>query len=506
MSVSSPSVESSTGRTTRVVVRNSMFGFGGQAVMKVLSFTFSVLIVRHLGADTYGQYAAILAFGGVFVFLADFGLSPYLVREVARARDEPDGRERVEQLYGTVLVLRLVLSLMTAAVVIGSAWLTGRPLPMLIAIALGAFGLMMYAPQGTADAMLSGRERFDLSTAAKVLNQIIFVCLGAVALWLGIGYFGLVAANLAGVAVMTWATVHAVSRLGLHPRRPRLSTWLPLLRAALPFGVIAFTLGLSYKFDSVLLNVFRGDAETGYYNAVYNLVFSVTVLSNVINTALYPSLSRAAATTPSDLPSIYERALRYLMVLALPIAMGVSLLADPIVRFLFTDAFAPAATALQIVIWTVPLMFASEFLGYVVVVQGKERRVARAIVVSTSVNVLLNLALVPVFGFVAAAVMTVLTEAVLVGQYIWTLRDMLRQLRWEHLLVRPIIAALAMGILVLLSRGLPLLVSLSVAATSYTVFLVVLGVVGKDEIRFLRSMRRPALLAGQRLTPETDTP
>ena len=50
------------------VLRNSAFGMAAQLAIKVLSFGFSVLIIRHLGAETFGQSAAVLAFAGMFVF------------------------------------------------------------------------------------------------------------------------------------------------------------------------------------------------------------------------------------------------------------------------------------------------------------------------------------------------------------------------------------------------------------------------------------------------------
>ncbi|NTV38256.1 MAG: LUD domain-containing protein [Anaerolineales bacterium] len=56
-----------------------------------------------------------------------------------------------------------------------------------------------------------------------------------------------------------------------------------------------------------------------------------------------------------------------------------------------------------------------------------------------------NLVLVPRFGFLGAAVMTVVTEAVLVGQYLWILRSTMRQMNWANTLVRPLVAALLMG-------------------------------------------------------------
>ena len=52
---------------------------------------------------------------------------------------------------------------------------------------------------------------------------------------------------------------------------------------------------------------------------------------------------------------------------------------------------------MQIMIWVVPLMFASEFLGYIVVIAGHESRVARSIGVSTTLNVVLNILLIPRF-------------------------------------------------------------------------------------------------------------
>jgi O-antigen/teichoic acid export membrane protein len=451
-----------------------------------------VLIVRHLGAEVYGQYAAVLAFGGMFVFIADLGLAPYAVRQVARWRDVPGGLELTKGLYADVLVLRILLAVVAAVLLVAAAWLTGRPPVMIGAIALGAVGLVMYGVEGASESMLAGFERLDLSSGAKVLQQTAFVLVGAAALWLAVGYYGLIVGNLIGIALLTWLCWRAASRLGLEPRGVMVRRWPALLRASIPFGVIGFTLGLSYKFDSVLLNLFRGDAETGYYNAAYSLVFSAVVLSNVVNTALYPSLTRQATVAPLLLPSIYERALRYLMVLALPLAAGVWALADPFVRLLFTASYAQAVPALQIVIWVVPLMFASEFLGYVVVIAGKEQRVARAVVISTGMNVVLNLVLVPRFGFVAAAVMTVVTEAVLVGQYVLLLRDQLRRVDLGRSLLRPALAAFLMGAL-LRVLPVPLPVAVALGAIAYGALLLVLGVAGYDEWRFIRGLRQPAL-------------
>ncbi len=482
----------------RTIFRNSALSMAAQFAIKLLSFAFSVLIVRHLGAETFGQYAAILAYGAMFVFLADLGLSPSAVRAIARLRDTPDGPARIRALYADVLSLRVLLSILAAILIVLAAWLTRRPLLMVGAIALNGLTLVVYGVQGASEAVLVGCERLDLTSGAKVGQQAAFVVLGGLAMVLGLGYYGLVLANLAGVCLLAWMVWRAAQRLGLRPGAAARRNWPALLRAGLPFGLITFALGLSYKFDTVLLNVFRGDAETGYYSAAYNLVFSTIVISNAINTSLYPSLSRAAVASPHTLLRAYERVLRYLLVISVPIAVGGCLLADQLVHFLFGAEYAPAGAALRFVIWAVPLMFLSEFLGYMVVIGNREGKVARAVVVSTAVNVSLNLLLVPSFGLLAAAAMTVITELILVAQHAWNLRALLKQLDLPRALLRPLLAGALMGLGTVAMRGLPLAANIALSAALYAALVFGLGLLGRDELRFIRTLRREPEATGSR--------
>jgi O-antigen/teichoic acid export membrane protein len=482
-------------RFSQVVLRNSMFGFAAQATLKVLSFAFSVLIVRNLGADIYGQYVAVVAFGAIFAIFSDLGLSPYLVREVARLRDLEDGKHRIQSLYGSVIQLRLLLSLVTSGLVVAAAVITHRPPLMIGAIAFNSIGFFLYSFQGTGDAVLSGMERLDLSAGGKILNQVIFVSLGGVALLFHLGIYGLVAAGLVGVvslAVYSWGCLR---RVEIYPNWLRTYDWRQLLRASLPFGLIGFALGLSYKFDTVLLNLFRSNAETAYYNAAYNLVFSSVLVSNILNTALYPSLSRHAVVDPKMLPRIYGRAFRYLMMASIPIAVGGWVLAAPIVRFLYTDSFLPAVRALQVIIWVVPLMFASEFLGYVVVISDKEKQAARAVLVSTGANIAVNLLLVPRFGILAAAWMTVITEGILVGQYLWINRDLIRAMEWMTTFVYPLVAAGVMGLLVwVIQDHLPLPLTLLAGGCIYVALSVAFKLIDVGELRLVLNRPKPTPL------------
>jgi len=69
------------GRFVSTVARNSALVMGTQVGMKALAFLFNVYVVRRLGAEHFGQYAAVIAFVGIFGIFSDLGMAPYMLRE-----------------------------------------------------------------------------------------------------------------------------------------------------------------------------------------------------------------------------------------------------------------------------------------------------------------------------------------------------------------------------------------------------------------------------------------
>jgi O-antigen/teichoic acid export membrane protein len=475
---------------SRRFARNLGYGFGSQLVVKGLSFVFNIMLVRTLGAEVFGDYAAVNAYGQLFLFLADLGLSTYVVRAIAQTRDDVNRDAALSGLIADVLVLRVLLAALAAGLGLALAWVSGQPILFLTALAINGLSLLLYGAQSAAAMALAGVERMDLTARAQMVFQICFVVLGALALAYGLGAIGVIVGNLLAVALLTVLSLRAMRGQGLRPGRIDPARWVPLLRASAPFAVITLALGLSYRFDSVLIQNTLGSVATGQYNAAYNLIFNCVMFSNLLNTTLYPVLTRQAATDISKLGPICERALRYLLVVALPLTVALFLLADDVVPFLFKAQFAPAADVLRVLIWVVPLQYVSEFLGYLILVTGRERLVARSVLFGSIINVAVNLWAVPRYGVQGAAIMTVLTETVLVGQYVWLLRDQLRQLDWRRFLLGPLACAGAMALALLATVSAPWLLRAVTGATVYLLALLCLQTIGREELEFVRQLRR----------------
>ncbi len=148
------------------------------------------------------------------------------------------------------------------------------------------------------------------------------------------------------------------------------------------------------------------------------------------------------------------------------------------------EQYGDSVRALEVLIWTLPFMYASELLGYVVLITNREKLVARAVVVSTTLNVVLNLLLVPRYGLIAASLMTVMTEAVLVAQHLWNLRPLTQAIDWVQAFVRPLLATVVMGVAInLVGAWLPWWSLIGVGAVVYAIAGYALGVFRLDDLR-----------------------
>lgn len=477
-------------RVALTVLRNTLFGLGGRLTVKALAFAFSIWVVRRLGQDAFGYYATALAYVTAFAVLSDWGLAPYLVREIAR------DRRRGEDMLIDAVALRFLLSLGTIGVILGMAWWSGQPSFLLVGIAFASLSLPLYSVQGPLEAALQGIRRLDLVSAAGVLQQLVFVGLGTAALWRGWGFYGLIGASLAGLAAALGLTAWAARSLGLlHFRRPAWPTWPLLLRAGLPFGLIGLAVNLSYKVDTILLSMWWPAGVVGWYNAAYNLIFSIALISNAANVALYPSM--AALADPEALAAVVRRSIGYLWMLSIPFAVGGWVLGDRLIPALYGPSFGPSVAAFQVLIGVVPFMFLSEYMGYVILVWDREWIVVRSLILSTSFNIAANLLLIPRYGLMAAAWMTLLTEILLVAQYGvllhrgWKLRVDLPSLG------KPALAAGVMGLALWAARGLPLPVLLILGVLIYGLALWGLGALGPAEWRLLQGMLRRSPVAGE---------
>ena len=163
-------------------------------------------------------------------------------------------------------------------------------------------------------------------------------------------------------------------------------------------------------------------------------------LPSVYVIAVFPLLSRFNVSSKELLKYSYEKSFKYLIIIGLPIATGTTLIASPLILFIYKSAFSQSIIALQILIWSVPIIFVNYILGTAINSINKQSQMVKSAFIVMALNILLNLIFLPKYGFIASSVITVITEfsAFIFWYHIMNINGY--KLPIHKILVKPVIA------------------------------------------------------------------
>jgi len=466
-----------------------------QFLRAAIGFLFFLFLARRLGPVDYGKYMFAFALAEIFSVLGDFGLHEYSIRELAR--DPGLLRRRLPGILG----LKTVLSSLSAVLMVALVPLLGKDASTSLAVAAFALAQIGYSWFYAATIAYSVRQDLHLQALLWLLEKAFFAAAGVAVITAGRGFVAVAFSNTAVRFAIGAAAVAIVLRrygpfvLALDSRR-----WLGYLKAALPFGLIVAFYLVYFRVDSVMISFFRGDAEVGQYNAAYSLVSALMFIPSGLVAALFPRLAGVYRSPGDDLDAPFQRAARWLLVLSLPMAVGAWLLADQLLVWMLDTTYLPAAAAMRILAWTLPVWFITFLQGNLLTIIERQRAVALVGLVNMLANVMLNLAIIPRYGFAGAAATTLATEAIGMAQMFYLLRRNISLAR-VSLTAAPVAALSAlMGLLVWLFRDeLHVLLVIAIATVRYGTAVMGFGIIRPSELKgLLKGVRSSSSENGSR--------
>jgi O-antigen/teichoic acid export membrane protein len=388
------------------MLRNMAYASVSAASAGFLLILF-VVAGRTLGDVEFGKFSFALALGTIFETLMDFGLHQATIRAVARDRSQATAMLHhtlgIKLIWGAVALL----ALMAAATILRPEW------DVRIACYLLGGSLVLRSYMLTIRGVLQGLERFGWDSVVVVADRGILLLSGSAALLAGTGLRGLaiafVAARGTALALAAWLTQAQLGGVGI---RFNPAIWRQLQTTALPLGFFLVVLNLYAYVDGVMLGVMRGNVETGFYAAAYRTYEGMSYLPSIIAAVLTPRLSDLFVSNRTDHRLVALRGLAGAVALALIVGGGAYVLATPLLVALFGSPFAPAAAPFRILCLGLPLVFAIWVLHAITISVNRERLLVKTALVGLTVNVGLNLYVIPRMGADGAALATVVGELV----------------------------------------------------------------------------------------------
>lgn len=458
-----------------------------RVIAGIILFLIYTRLIQYFGPNVAGQYGLIVAFLTVFNFFVDLGMQQLVIKKISENRAESG--KYLTNYFGIQFLLGLGFMLILDAIV-----LFGRyPDIVKHALYVTGFALLLSSLSMPFMSVINAFQRLGVIAKVNFANSVINASMMFLTIYLHKGVFFMSLVNLLvsafDLVVYYFVVNRSFTKFSFKFDFP---LWKTLFAINIPFALLTF-FSIYNRIDTLLLPHLRGFVETGYYTAVYKFWDTLAFLPAVVSASLYPFFAESLSLGKiADSRKVLEAYTRYMIALAVPSSVGAFVLSHRLTVAFFGDKFAPAAPALWLLVAAVSVLFIYSPVNSLIISQ-KTRAAVKITGFNLLFNLVLNLIFIRLYGFVAAAVLTLASECVQWMGYTYVIKKQVVDFDSLKYFAKPVAAALVMGALVHFMGSVNLWLVVAAAGTVYFVLLFAL--------KFFRAEDRNILFGGLRVNP-----
>jgi O-antigen/teichoic acid export membrane protein len=419
--------------------RQSLISLGNLIGLTVLGYIATFYFAHILGPAILGSY---------YLFLAYYRIS--------------EGKDD-NAFFSAFVVLRIGLLVVSVLILLVLSpylvdFVASGLLPwLLLALVIGTIAGFAYTG-------VYGSGKVGVVQTSEFFNTVIRIIVQILATFLGYAAGGLAGGFIAGMVAAFFLNFRY-----LPLRLARFTS--DHLKSLFSFSFWMFLTSTGFTIfataDTILIGYFLTNADVGIYRVATQLSAVALFASMALNTVLFPRMSRWSSD--GELGSIsmaLSRAVTFSLILAVPVIIGGILLSSPLLYYLYGSDFSAGSQALTVLLLLqVPVIFANlQITSLNALDQPKKSFTTTSI--AAVVNIVLNVALIPLLGILGAAIATLISvslNAVLARTYLASVIPVRIEKRPVAVII---IAGMVMGVVVSafsLFTGILSLLSLVVA-------------------------------------------
>jgi O-antigen/teichoic acid export membrane protein len=414
----------------------------------VIQFIQLAILGRLLEPRTYGLMAIILVVIGFGEVLRDAGLSSAIIQRKNPKKDELSTLYWINIIFGLIIYIAIYW----LAPLCASSFGTPEVSPLL-KVAACSFVISAFSLQF--QTRLRKALRFDVLMKINIISAFLGMITAVVLARLGYGVWSLVLGSLGNNLINSVS----LARVGWREK------WFPSFhfcwsdtRGYLSFGL--YRIGamcinfFNSRVDQMLIGVLLGPMALGYYNMAFRLVIKpVEKINPILTNVAFPVFSIIQDDNPR-LKSGYLKMVRLIMSINAPLLIGFASVASLAVPLFVGDKWAPSVPVVQVLAFYTLIRSLGNAGGSLILAKGKANW-------SFFWNVSLTLIIPPIVYFASLGGNLVHVALALVGiqftlflfHYRFLIHNLIGPCFSQYLfaLTNPIVLALAMGIIILLS-------------------------------------------------------
>src|SRR3989338_4235359 len=462
---------------TTKIAHNAIIQIAGKIVSVVLGLFAIGMMTRYLGQEQFGWYTTTIAFLQFIGILIDFGLIPV----TAQMMNEPAFDK--QQLFKNLLAFRFVTAVLFLGLAPFAALFFPYPIEVKIAIAFSTVSFLAVAMNQVLIGLYQTKLKMHIQAIGENIGRVVLVA----GLWLLVtqnrGFMPvmmlLVFSNIAHTAYL-WISANKESPAGF---AFDWQIWKAIAAKMWPIAIAIMFNVVYLRGDTILLSVFRTQAEVGLYGAAYRVIDILSQTAMMLMGVLLPLLAYAwSRHLKEEFKKRFQQSFDTIIFFSVPMMIGTILLGDNIMLLVAGPDFAASGLVLKILSVAVFGIFLGAVFGHAAVAINKQKQTIWIYASDALLALVAYLIFIPRFGMAGAAWVSVFSE-LYAGILLFLVirhysREQLGMTKFAKILFASFVMAGAMYLL----RDLHVIVLALAGALVYGAFAYALGVVSRETI------------------------
>jgi O-antigen/teichoic acid export membrane protein len=430
-------------------LRGTFFLTLGTMISKMLGFIYVIPFTALVGTSGYVLYTYAYRPYTIMLSIATMGL-PLAVSKMVSKYNQLNDYHTVKRVLRSGLTFMFCMGVVSwlllysfapvlAALVIDSKDGTGNSLEdVTYNIQIVSFALLIVPSMSLLRGFFQGFQSMGPSAVSVVIEQLFRVLTiligsfavlrlynGGISLAVGVATFGAFVGAAAGIAVLVFFYMKRRQHLKQKEKmsipqtnRSFFSLYKELFTYSIPFVIVGLCIPLyqtvdTFTINKLLMNIGYQQGEAEKINGIIGLAQMVVLIPVSLATAFSMSLvpEMTKAFTANDHELLYKHFTRtnlYVVLVTLPAALGIILLANPIYTILFGEANDPILGSEILRYYASACILFSLFSVTAAMLQGinQQTKTIVGLLIGISLKVVLNVILIPQFDYVGSIIAT----------------------------------------------------------------------------------------------------
>jgi len=372
-----------------------------------IGFLISAILGRYLGVEDLGLYRIISTGYTIGILVLGLGIPSAIVKFVAESKGQ---RTQMNVTISAGLIASIAIGVASIPLInlSSSALADVFRMPELnelfkILAFVFPFTLAAQTMLGT----LNGLREMKYYAAYFIIQGLTMAITTSVLIYKG---FGVVAAVLgilfSSIASCIFLITVTKRYFSLDFRGVQGTTW-KLLTFSAPILIANGINTINYQADTLLIGYFLSAAEVGYYSAAISISRLLWVLPQAIQMITYPATSDLwRENSRAALGKMVDKSMKYTACLLTIGGMFFYFFPENLIEIVYGQGFQASVIPMQI------LLIGTVIFGIIISVGGSVTGAGRPdlgmkmVAISASINIILNIFLIPLVGIMGAAIAT----------------------------------------------------------------------------------------------------